>query len=87
MSAVIFRPHYSQQTTIDFDLLEPVKDIEIAWRNASELEKKSSTRFAQNTLKPDEVNSEWNKSLAVFGGYRDTERFRCSSDETLECAT
>ncbi len=75
MSAVIFRPHYSQQTTIDFDLLEPVKDIEIAWRNASELEKKSSTRFAQNTLKPDEVNSEWNKSLAVFGGYRDTERF------------
>ena len=57
---------------LDFTDSEEAREIEIAWINASEQEKKTRTIFAQNSLKPEEVIAEWEASQSALGGYEDT---------------
>lgn len=79
MSAVMLRAQAQGSLEFDFDhdltISEEAKNIELAWLNASEKEKKTRTIFAQNTLKPEEVAAEWKASKRALGGYEDTERF------------
>src|SRR5207237_6051904 len=64
MSAVLLRARERRQLTLDLDMSSTpeAKNIEIAWSNASEKEKKARTIFAQYTLKPEEVAAEWEAS-------------------------
>ncbi|MDG1372603.1 MAG: hypothetical protein P8Q48_20630 [Paracoccaceae bacterium] len=60
---------------LDFTDSDEARNIEMAWINASEQEKKTRTIFAQNSLKPEEVAIEWEATQTALGGYDDTERF------------
>jgi superfamily II DNA or RNA helicase len=77
MSAVLLRAHGRRQLTLDLDMTDTseAKDIEIAWLNASEREKKARTIFAQHSLKPEDVAAEWQATQSALGGFADAERF------------
>lgn len=77
MSAVLLRARERRQLTLDLDMSSApeAKDIEIAWSNASEKEKKARTIFAQHSLKPEEVAAEWESTQNALGSFADTERF------------
>ena len=77
MSKVMLRARSQEQMSLglDFSDSEEARQIEMAWINASEQEKKTRTIFAQNTLKPEEVAAEWEATQVALGGYEDTERF------------
>ena len=77
MSAVLLRARERNQLTLDLDLssMREAKDIEIAWSNASEKEKKARTIFAQHSLKPEEVAGEWEATRSALGDFADVERF------------
>ena len=49
--------------------------MEARWRDASENEKKSRARFAQNAMKPAEVAPEWNKVKSLLGSPDDARLF------------
>ncbi len=88
MSAVLLRAQETRQMTLDLDSggSEEVNQIELAWLNASENEKKSRTIFAQNALKPEEVAVEWDATQSALGGYEDTERFVIHAMKRLNAA-
>lgn len=77
MSAVLLRTGERRQLSLDLDLTssKEANDIEVAWREASEQEKKSRTIFAQNSLKPEDVAPEWEATQRALGGFADAERF------------
>ena len=77
MYAVMLRARGQGQMKLDLDFSdsEEARQIEMAWINASEQEKKTRTIFAQNSLKPEEVAAEWEATQAALGGYEDSERF------------
>jgi hypothetical protein len=77
LSAVMLRARGKAQMTLDLDFStsDEARQIEMAWINASEQEKKTRTIFAQNSLKPEEVAVEWDATQKALGGYEDTERF------------
>jgi superfamily II DNA or RNA helicase len=77
MSAVLLRAREHRQLTFDLDMssTREAKDIEIAWSNASEKEKKARTIFAQHSLKPEEVAAEWEATRSALGDFADVERF------------
>ncbi|NRP17891.1 RNA polymerase-associated protein RapA [Ensifer adhaerens] len=63
-----------QQLTLDLQLRNGIQVMETRWRDASENEKRSRARFAQNAMKPSDVAPEWEKVKSLLG----------SPDETLE---
>jgi len=77
MSAVLLRAKNTGQLSLDFTAgdLEPAKEIDLAWENASEREKKARTIFAQHSLKPEDVAPEWDATRRALGGFPDAERF------------
>lgn len=77
MSSVLLRAKQEKQLLLDFTVADSqaAKNIDLAWKNASEAEKKSRTIFAQRTLKPDEVLPEWNATRRALGDFEDVERF------------
>ena len=88
MSAVLLRAQEARQLTLDLDFgdSEEASQIDMAWLNASENEKKSRAIFAQNALKPEEVAKEWAATQAALGGYDDTERFVTHAMRRLNAA-
>lgn len=88
MSAVLLRAKQEKQLLLDFTVADSqaAKDIDLAWTNASEAEKKSRTIFAQRTLKPDEVLPEWNATRRALGSFEDAERFVSRSLARLNAA-
>ena len=88
MSAVMLRAQKDKQMTLDLDFgeSEEARQIEMAWLNASENEKRSRTIFAQNALKPEEVAKEWGATQSALGGYDDTERFVAHAMKRLNAA-
>ena len=88
MSAVLLRAQKDKQMTLDLDFgdSEEARQIEMAWLNASENEKRSRTIFAQNTLRPEEVAKEWDATQSALGGYADTERFVTHAMKRLNAA-
>ncbi|WP_300301114.1 DEAD/DEAH box helicase [Ferrovibrio sp.] len=75
MASVMLRHGVSRQLTLDLRLDDGVKVMESRWRDASENEKKSRARFAQNAMKPQEVAPEWEKVRTLLGSPADARLF------------
>ncbi|WOI56720.1 DEAD/DEAH box helicase [Palleronia sp. LCG004] len=75
MSAMMLRRGGHKQLSLDLRLEEGTKVMEARWRDASENEKKSRARFAQNAMKPAEVAPEWDKVRSLLGSPEDTKLF------------
>ena len=63
------------QLALDLRLDDGTREMEARWRDASENEKKSRARFAQNAMKPQEVVPEWEKAQSLLGSPTDVKRF------------
>jgi superfamily II DNA or RNA helicase len=61
-----------KQLTLDLQIGDGIQVMETRWRDASENEKKSRARFAQNAMKPGEVAPEWEKVKNLLGSPEET---------------
>lgn len=61
-----------KQLTLDLQIGDGIQVMETRWRDASENEKKSRARFAQNAMKPGEVAPEWDKVKNLLGSPEET---------------
>lgn len=75
MASMMLRRGGQQQLALDLRLDDGTRAIEARWRDASENEKKSRARFAQNAMKPGEVAPEWNKVKDLLGSPDDARLF------------
>lgn len=75
MAAVMLRQGRSKQLAFDLRLEDGTRAMEARWRDASENEKKSRARFAQNAMKPQEVAPEWEKVRTLLGSPEDAKVF------------
>ena len=75
MAAMMLRRGGQQQLALDLRLTDGTQAIEARWRDASENEKKSRARFAQNAMKPSEVAPEWDKVKTLLGSPEDARQF------------
>lgn len=64
-----------KQLTLDLQLGDGIQVMETRWRDASENEKRSRARFAQNAMKPSEVAPEWGKVKSLLGSPEETLEF------------
>ena len=64
-----------KQLTLDLQLGDGIQVMETRWRDASENEKRSRARFAQNAMKPSEVAPEWDKVKSLLGSPAETLEF------------
>lgn len=64
-----------QQLTLDLQLGNGIQVMETRWHDASENEKRSRARFAQNAMKPSEVAPEWDKVKSLLGSPAETLEF------------
>ena len=60
---------------LNIDLGDGIQVMETRWRDASENEKRSRARFAQNAMKPSEVVPEWDKAKSLLGSPGETLEF------------
>lgn len=63
-----------------------VEQVHKTWDKAVEREKISRTRFAQRTIKPEEVERELIDSEEILGNEQDIERFVIAACESLNCS-
>lgn len=75
MSAMMLRRGGRKQLSLELLLEDGTEVMEARWRDASENEKKSRARFAQNAMKPAEVAPEWEKVRNLLGSPEDTKLF------------
>ncbi|WGS18956.1 MULTISPECIES: DEAD/DEAH box helicase [unclassified Bradyrhizobium] len=75
MNAVLLRKGRSQQLSLDLGLAGDAKEMETIWRDAEEGERRSRARFAQNTIRPEEVKPEWQRWRDLLGGPDEVRRF------------
>ena len=64
-----------KQMGFDFSDTPEAQEMESAWRDAAEKEKRNLTIFAQRSLRPEDVLPEWEKTIGVLGGATEVERF------------
>lgn len=75
MASMMLRRGGTRQLALDLRLDDGTKAMETRWRDASESEKKSRARFAQNAMKPHEVAPEWEKVRTLLGSPEDAKLF------------
>jgi len=77
MRAVLLHKGSVQQLMLDlgYDLSGDVTQVESRWRDAEEGERRSRARFAQNTIRPEEVAPEWQRWRSLLGGPAEVRRF------------
>ncbi|MEZ5275379.1 MAG: DEAD/DEAH box helicase [Opitutaceae bacterium] len=75
MAAMMLREKKHDQLMLDFGLGGSTEAMNANWRDASENEKKSRARFAQNAMKPQEVAPEWEKARRFLGSPEDARLF------------
>lgn len=75
MASMMLRRGGTRQLAFDLRLHDGAKAMEARWRDASESEKKSRARFAQNAMKPQEVAPEWEKVRTLLGSPEDAKIF------------
>lgn len=75
MASMMLRRGGTRQLALDLRLDDGTKAMEMRWRDASESEKKSRARFAQNAMKPQEVAPEWEKVRTLLGSPADARVF------------
>lgn len=71
---LLLRGHDSRELTLDLGLDERAQALDAAWQSAAAKEKASRTRFAQASIKPDEVVAEVAAVRSALGGPGDVER-------------
>lgn len=64
-----------KQLTLDLQIGDGIQVMETRWRDASENERRSRARFAQNAMKPSEVAPEWDKVKSLLGTPAETLEF------------
>jgi superfamily II DNA or RNA helicase len=74
MNAVLLRKGRTKQLSL-FDLAADSAAMETTWRDAEEGERRSRARFAQNSMKPEEVIPEWQRWRELLGGPEQVRRF------------
>jgi hypothetical protein len=75
MNAVVFHKGQARQLSLDLSLTSAATAMETRWRDAEEGERRSRARFAQNTIRPEEVAPEWQRWRALLGGPDQVRRF------------
>ncbi|MER9800913.1 DEAD/DEAH box helicase [Mesorhizobium sp. M0142] len=75
MNAVLLRKGRSRQLSLDFGFDRDARNFETRWRDAEEGETASRARFAQNSMKPEEVAPEWRRWRELLGGPAELLRF------------
>lgn len=75
MASMMLRRGGTRQLALDLRLDDGTRAMETRWRDASESEKKSRARFAQNAMKPQEVAPEWEKVRTLLGSPADAKVF------------
>ncbi len=69
------------QLLLDLEMAE--ERLGLQWNSMADLEKRSRTLFAQESLKPEEVKRELEESWAALGHYQDVERFVIDAAQRL----
>ncbi len=72
---LLLRGHDAEELTLDLGLDVRTQQLELAWESAAEKEKASRTRYAQNTIKPEEVTAEVEEIRAALGIHGDLTHF------------
>ena len=67
MASMMLRRGDTKQMVLDLRLNDGARLMDSRWRDVSEKEKRSRTRFAQNAMKPQEVAPEWEKARRFLG--------------------
>jgi hypothetical protein len=77
MNAVLLHKGQTRQLSLPLmqDLSLDAETVETVWRNADEGERRSRTRFAQNTIRPAEVLPEWHHWRSLLGTPEEVEIF------------
>jgi superfamily II DNA or RNA helicase len=75
MASMMLRRGGLKQLALDLRLDDGTKAMEARWRDAAENERKSRARFAQNSIKPQEVAPEWEKVRNFLGSPEDAHNF------------
>ncbi|MGW5365990.1 helicase-related protein [Actinopolymorpha pittospori] len=71
------------QLMLDLELTERSRELEQAWTSAAEKEKASRARYAQNTIRPEEVAAEVEEIRAALGSHGDLRDFLDSTFAAL----
>jgi superfamily II DNA or RNA helicase len=70
------QPSSVQQLTLDlFQAGSPVAEVHSRWDKAVDREKQSRTKFAQQSIKPGEIDTELQAANRILGSSEDVERF------------
>jgi superfamily II DNA or RNA helicase len=72
---LLLRGQGAQALTLDLGLDERAQQLELEWESAAAKEKQSRARYAQNTIKPEEVSAEVDEIRAALGAHGDLEQF------------
>lgn len=71
------------QLMLDIELNAKAADLDRAWHSAAEKEKASRARFAQNTIRPEEVAAQVEHVRAALGSHGDLQQFLTASLSSL----
>ena len=78
------QPSSVQQLTLDlFQAGSPVAEVHSCWDKAVDREKQSRTKFAQQSIKPGEIDTELQAANRILGSSEDVERFVRTACERL----
>jgi superfamily II DNA or RNA helicase len=78
------QPSSVQQLTLDlFQAGSPVAEVHSRWDKAVDREKQSRTKFAQQSIKPGEIDAELQAANRILGSSEDVERFVRTACERL----
>ncbi len=72
---LLLRGRTSQELTLDLGLDERTTAFDTAWQSAAAKEKTSRTRFAQHTIKPEDVVAEVEEIRQTLGTHGDLQHF------------
>ena len=72
---LLLRGGTGQELMLDLGMDVRTQELDAQWQSAAEQEKASRTRYAQNTIKPEEVSAEVDEVRAALGAHGDLEHF------------
>lgn len=82
---LLLRNHDQQSLPLDLGLDKQAQQLELDWQSAAEKEKASRTRYAQNTIRAEEVAAEVDDIRQSLGAASDLEAFVVRSLRALGC--
>jgi superfamily II DNA or RNA helicase len=80
---LLLRGRDAQELTLDLGLDERAQALDAAWSSAAEKEKASRSRYAQNTIKAEDVATEVDEIRAALGAHGDLRQFLIRTLQSL----